>query len=295
MQKRQKSPAGLPGRGMKDWSTKGIKGYVRLMIEFLRLSPSYELARKYRNGELSKAEHAQLPDNFEQVLKTYDEYGNVGSLNFEDWWQRVGIYLYGTEFDKPQVRQIANIEKGDSFEPGFSRALEHYFQKLRPPEGNGPALVLAVPLGMNKRYIMRQITLLIDRAGVAVPVKAQKSKRPLTAERLRSEPLFKAIHLLWEKAQKPDQELWRLGLRANISPKNAEGLDINAKRNTTKTADQRIKMAILTSRALKKAKYICENAARGKFPCTVPIDLPEFDYADIYRRMRISRPKLKKA
>lgn len=295
MENSKKGPSKLPGRSMKEWSTKGIKGYVRLMIEFLRLSPSYELARKFRNGELSKAEQKLLPGDFEQVLKTFDDYGNVSSLDFEDWWQKIGVYLYGTEFDKPQVRQIANIVQGESYEPGFARALEHYFHKLRPLEGNAPALLLAVPLGMNKRYVMRQISLWIDRAKVPVPVKAKKSNRPLAAERLRSAPLFRAIHLLWGKAQKPEQKLWQLGVRCNVSPKNAEGLDINAKRNTTKTADQRIKMAILTSRALKKARYICENAARGKFPSDDPIELPEFDYPDIYRRMRISRPKLKKA
>ena len=295
MQKSKKHASKLPGRGMKEWSTKGIKGYVRLMIEFLRLSPSYELARKFRNGELSKAEQKRLPDDFEQVLRTYDDYGNVGSLEFEDWWQKTGIYLYGTEFDKPQVRQIANIEQGEMYEPGFARALEHYFQELRPPEGNGPALLLAVPLGMNKRYVMRQISLWIDRAKVPVPVKSKKSSRPLAAERLRSAPLFRAIHLLWGKSQKPDQKLWQLGVRCNVSTKNAEGLDINAKKNTTQTADQRIKMAVLTSRALRKAHFICENAARGKFPSDDPIELPEFDYTDIYRRMRISRPKLKKA
>lgn len=284
-----------PGRAMKDWSTKGIKGYVRLMIEFIRLSPSYELARRFRDGELSKAEQKLLPDDFEQVLKTYDEYGNVASIDFEDWWQKVGLYLYGTEFDKPQVRQIANIESNETYEPAFAQAIQHYFEKLRPPEGNGPAMLLAVPLGMNKRYVMRQISLLIDRSKVPVPVKAKKSKRPLAAVRLRSAPLFRAIHLLWAKAQKPNQKLWQLGVRCEVSPKNAEGLDINAKRNTTKTSDQRIKMAVLTSRALKKAHYICENAARGKFPSDDPIELPEFDYPDIYRRMRISRPKLKKA
>lgn len=142
---------------------------------------------------------------------------------------------------------------------------------------------------------MRQISMLIDRTGVTAPVKAKKAGRPLAAQRLRSAPLFRAIHLLWGKAQKPDQENWRLGLRCNVSPKNAEGLDINAKKNTTLTADQRIKMAILTSRALKNARYICENAARGKFPSSDPIELPDFDYEDIYRRMQISRPKLKNA
>jgi len=52
-------------------------------------------------------------------------------------------------------------------------------------------------------------------------------------------------------------------------------------------------MTVLTSRALKKAQYIAENAARGRFPDPKKIALPEFDYEDIYRRMRIANPKLK--
>ena len=235
----KKASTRLPSRRMKEWSTKGIKGYVRMMIEFLRLSPSYELARKFRNGELTKAQQKLVPPDFDLVLKTYDEYGNVGSVHFEDWWQKTGLYLYGTEFERPQVRQIAEMTKGESFEPGFTRAMEHYFRTHRINEGNRPGLILAVPLGVNKRYLMRQISLLIDRTGVTAPIKSKKAARPLAAQRLRSAPLFRAIHLLWGKAQKPDQELWRLGLRCDVSPKNAEGLDINAKKNTTRTADQR--------------------------------------------------------
>ena len=72
----------------------------------------------------------------------------------------------------------------------------------------------------------------------------------------------------------------------------AEGLDINAKKASAKTVDQRNNMTVLTSRALKKAQYIAENAARGKFPDPKPIALPEFDYADIYKRIRIARLKL---
>ena len=36
----------LKKRNDKEWATLGIKGYVMLMIEFLRFSPSYELARR---------------------------------------------------------------------------------------------------------------------------------------------------------------------------------------------------------------------------------------------------------
>jgi hypothetical protein len=284
----------LPNKSMKDWATKGIQGYVMLMLEYLRLSPTYELARKARMGKLNAAEKKQLPADFDLVLKTYDEYGDVSTIKFADWWAHRGIHLYGSEYIKPQVRQIGRIEKDEEYEIGFSKALEQYFKTFRKHEGNGPGLILAIPLGMTKKAILKEVSNMINKAGVAVPPKAQKAKRSLTAKRLRSPPLFIGLNLLWTKAQNPDWTNWRLGVVANVSPTNAVGLDIHAKKAGAKTVDQRNNMTVLTSRALKKAQYIAENAARGRFPDPKPIPLPEFDYEDIYRRMRIARPKLKK-
>lgn len=280
---------------MKDWATKGIQGYVMLMFEYLRLSPSYELARQARIGKLTAAQKRILPDDFDLVLKTYDEYGDVSSISFANWWATTGINLYGTEYIKPQVRQIANIEMNEEYEPGFSKALEQYFKSFRKHEGSGRALILAIPLGVPKQEILKEVTRMINKTGVTAPPKAQKAKRSLTAKRLRSAPLFIGLNLLWAKAQNPEWVNWRLGVAAKVSPTNAVGLDLSAKKANAKTVDQRNNMTVLTSRALKKAQYIAENAARGRFPDPKPIALPEFNYIDIYRRMRIARPKLKKS
>jgi len=279
----------IPNKSMKDWSTKGIQGYVMLMLEYLKLSPTYELARKYRTGKLTANEKKLLPSDFDQVLKTYDEYGDISTVKFADWWVSTGIGLYGSEYIKPQVRQIANIEKNEEFEPGFTRALEHYFKTIRKHEGSGPGLILAIPLGMPKKTILKEVARMIGRAGVTVLPKAQKASRPLAAARLRSKPLFIGLSLLTFKARFPNKENWRLGVMAGVSPKNAAGLDINAKKNTVLTTDQRINMTILTCRALKKAQYIAENAARGSFPNSKPIVLPEFEWSDILQRLRLSK------
>lgn len=284
----------LPNKSKKDWATKGIQGYVMLMFEYLRLSPSYELARKARTGILTAAQKRMLPDDFDLILKIFDEYGDVSKISFADWWASTGINLYGSEYIKPQVRQIANIEKNEEYEPGFAKSVEQYFKGFRKHEGSGRALILAIPLGMPKRAILKEVSRMINQTGVTVPPKAQKAKRSLTAKRLRSAPLFMGLNLLWTKAQHPDWVNWRLGVAAKVSPTNAVGLDINAKKASAKTVDQRNNMTVLTSRALKKAQYVAENAARGRFPDSKPIALPEFDYADIYKRMQIARPKLKK-
>ena len=273
------------GRSMKEWSSVGIKAYLMLMLEFLRISPSYELARKARAGGLTKDEKKRLPKDFELVLKTYDDFGDISCIRFDEWWLNKGLYIYGTEFAKPRARLIANVVKDGGIDPSFHRALDHYFENVRPEEGKGPALILSVPLGINKRTVLSQISKLIDQSKVEIPVKAKKSARPLDAKRLRKDPLLIAINILWNKAKDPEIDLWRLGVLAKVSPKHIEGLDATAKKLTSKTTDQRMKMGILTSRALKKAKQICEQAARGKFPNSSPIDLPEFNWDEIYKKI----------
>lgn len=302
----QKSTSTLPDRTMKDWSTRGIKGYIMLMVEFLRISPSYELARQIRTKSLDKktqnklitqlyeAEGKKLSavykqtviNEFQSVLATYDEIGDVLTLSFEAWWQARGIYIYGTPFSKPKVAQIARIEKAEEFEPMFSKVYEYYLTKTRASEGNPISLVLGVPLGMPKAALLRQISKLIDGAKVPLLSKSKRAGKALAAKRLRSEPLFIQLRILMAKAQYPDMQLWKVGLWAKVSAKHAKTLDLKESKKKFEDADSKEHLAILTSRAFKKAKQVAENAARGSFPSSKPVRLPNYDFDDIYQRLR---------
>ena len=56
------------------WSADSSKLY-RLWFELLALSPSYELAKRYRlqGGKLSKEDKDRKPADFEVVLKVFDD------------------------------------------------------------------------------------------------------------------------------------------------------------------------------------------------------------------------------
>ena len=85
-------------RNNKAWATIGIKAYVMLMLQFLRFSPSYDLANTIHKEQLSEEtwhkrlidlyeqekvngknvvltdkEKAALIEDFQLVLKTYEE------------------------------------------------------------------------------------------------------------------------------------------------------------------------------------------------------------------------------
>ena len=313
MNKAQKSTSALPGRTMKDWSTKGIKGYVMLMVEFLRISPSYELARQIRSKELDKKTQNKLITQlyeaegktlstidkqaviaeFQSVLATYDEIGDIATMTFDDWWQARGIYIYGTPFSKPLVKQITRIEKDEDFEPLFYKPYEQYLTQIRSSEGNPTSLILGLPLGMPKADLLRQISKLIDNAKVPLAAKSARANKALAAKRLRSEPLFIQLRILMAKAQYPDMQLWKVGLWAKVSAKHAKTLDLKESKKKFEDADSKEHLAILTSRAFKNAKQVSENAARGSFPSSKLVRLPHYDFEDIYSRLRMHYKTLK--
>lgn len=313
MDKPPKTTSTLPGRAMKDWSTRGIKGYVMLMIEFLRISPSYELARLirtqgldkntqiqritqlYQTGDkkLSAIEKKEVTAGFQSVLATYDEIGDISTMTFDTWWQVRGIYIYGTPYSKPLVKQIARIENDEAFEPLFYKPYEQYLTKVRASEGNPTSLVLGVPLGVPKADLLRQISKLIDMAKVPLATKSARAGKALAAQRLRSEPLFIQLRILMAKAQYPDMQLWKVGLWAKVSAKHAKTLDLKESKKKFEDADSKEHLAILTSRAFKKAKQVAENAARGHFPSSKPVRLPCYDFDDIYSRLRAHYKTLK--
>jgi len=302
----------IPNRSSKEWSTRGIKQYVLLMVEFLRLSPSYALAREEVLGELNPAQIRQrllamyataenpinakmqsvLLEDFALVQKTYAEFGDVYTMNFDDWWLKAGADLFGFDYQRPRITKIAQLVKDESYSETPTALLDAYLKNGRVQQGMPNSLILALPLGMPKRTLMMELSRLIDKANVPAQPKAQKAKRALTKQRLRSKPLFMFVKLLIFKAGSPSSPLWKLGLRAKVSPKYSEDIALDSK-VSTKNIALRMNLTVLTSRALRKAKLVAENAARGQFPSTEPRALPDFDWYGVYDRLRISYPQLK--
>jgi hypothetical protein len=304
-------------RSNKAWATIGIKAYVMLMLQFLRFSPSYDLAntihkeqlseeewqkrlidlyeREKVNGKLAVLSEEQkrgVIEDFQQVLKTYEEYGDINALDFKDWWLEKGLPIYGVDYNKPIVKEIAYVEKEVKFDQSIIEAIKQY-SIIRSGQGHPPVLLVSIPLGVNKKQTMAQISKLIDEKKVPIVPKTKKPKKELAAQRLRSKALFKAIQILMFKARLPNLVLWRLGVYAEISPINAIGLDPK-KELTTKLVDQANRMTILTSRALRRARLISENAAHGQFPSSQVRLLPYFDYKGVNKRaaMRSKNPKV---
>lgn len=288
----------LDGRKSKEWATKSIKAYVMLMMLHLRASPSYALAHAFatkkmslaaqqeaiaqlyqqeREPELSGAELEVVLADFAKVMKTYEEFGDVYTVNFEEWWEARALKIYGFEGVRPKVRKIAFFPEGGQITEDDKLALRRYLRVIRPAEASPPTLLLSVPLGVSKEEVLKQVEKLIDNEKVPVKVKAHMAKRPFTAQRLRSEPLFLGLKLLLARTKFPTMSLWRLGALFNVSPRNSLEADPLDVKRTSGNHDVRNVLAILTHRMLKKAQLISEHAARGDFPRSDKCRLPKFD------------------
>lgn len=140
-----------------EWSTSDIRGYVMAMIEFLKFSPSYELARLINAEQLSEVEwheklfalydHGskteltttikdELIEDFQLVLKTYQEYGDVSNITSYNWWVQRGVHIYAAEHQAPCVRQISLLKKGNTLEDDFPSLLKNYAEVTRIKRDN---------------------------------------------------------------------------------------------------------------------------------------------------------------
>lgn len=269
------------------WSTRPTIGY-ELFFEFLRLSPSYELARKAAVEGLTEQERAAVPVDFGLVQDTFAMLGDVQTTLFRQWWLSKGLHAFGNPHARPVVHELFELRGGaDVALPAVQEKLDTFLGSTRRDEGLAPGLLLSVPLGQRKSDVLRQLSRLLDKYAEVSGI-TQPPKLTLMGQRLRAKVLFNGVRLLWFKAAKPKWELWRLGAKARLSKTYSEVLDVTAPRKVKDEFEMRDRemMSKITYRALVKFEAIAENAARGRFPSEGPVEQMPFDYPALARRIR---------
>ena len=260
----------------------------RLWYEYLRLSPIYLLAHKLHiNKSLTDKEKDMLPDDFDEVLKTYDAFGNVYKYPFRIWWTYYGATLFGMPKSKPTATPLAYVATGHETDvDACTRALNKY---LKPNDAEKNPIknsiqpsymLIAVPLaGHTREDVLQAVSNTFDESYLNEPA-AYK----LHCERFHIEKLTKGLRLLYTKIENPKMALWRLGAKAKISKiyEDFEGDETVNYNNSERTE----KLAILTSAMYRSSVSIMENAARGKFPCKDEIKV-KFEY--LYMKQLINR------
>lgn len=271
------------------WHTQPTAGY-QLMFEFLRISPSYELARKARTKKLTAEDRRSLPSDFDQVLKTYDLFGDVNCVLFRSWWLRRGLKVFGNPYAKPKVHAVSLLgANADISLSQLDADLGMNLRDQRRDEGLNASLLVALPLSLKTSEVLKQVKKLLDANRDQVGTSTHQPKIKLSGKRLHANAIFKGLRLLWFKAAKPKWELWRLGAKAQFSESYSSVLKPDAPKKIVMPldVDDRRAMTKITFRALNKFLLMAENAARGKFPSSDPVEMSEFDFPKIAQRLLI--------
>jgi hypothetical protein len=259
----------------KDFRQDGIwserLGFYLLWMHYLAISPSYELARRYRAGEFDKSSLPNLPDDFEDVLAVYDDLGDVQRIQFLPWWRERGMPVFGYVGTKPRVRRIDTLTKKRKRKA--AERLDSFVKGDWTEQGQPNAMVASIPLGLSKTQVTRQLNKLLERYGSHQRVlDPPQAKYPLLGTRQRKDTLFRYLMVVWVRSAMPRQALWRVGARSRVSDTYSSELNPKVRIGRGEQVTERSILSALTSRAYNRGVSLAENAARGRFPC---YDKPE--------------------
>lgn len=274
-------PINLQRQGDK-WARSEDVEWFQLWLQYLRLSPSYELARKCRSGELAGTE--ALPADFDAVLAVYDDLGDVLVPRFLDWWRAVGIQHFGFTGEKPSPAFIGTIQHGGDND--VSDALANYMSREWEKQGEPTAVVAAIPVGLPKAQLLKWLDGIMPEQVRGRPAEPTYK---LHKKKLHRRPMWLYVRVMLARAANPNMTLWQIGEKVKLSNTYSDQ-ELRSQQRTYDQAGDRKNLKELTSRALKRGQMIAENAARGIFPlyANCPHAMP-FNWAETHERSMNAR------
>lgn len=209
---------------------------------FLKISPSYQLARQIVKENL-RIPKEKLPNDFNNVMKTYHIVGDLFEQTFEDWW----------------------IDKGNSI---FD------FQEKKK-------FLVQLDLNLSIQKNVKNITNILESLNRKKSLK--KEKISFLSNKIRPESLDVRYNLVWMKAHKETHtgsiKMYQFFEEANIPTKYFDILNHMQGRRISLSSQARTYVSNLISKNIKEAYFIAENAARMKFPSKEPVNSGiKFDY-----------------
>ena len=259
---------------------------------YLQISPSYRLAHLLATGVIKDlSAHGPVAQDWPQVLKSYEAFGDVWQTDFWSWWVKRAQFQFGLRHT-PRVHKIATLQQGvDVQQHDLDEAkacLDQYFSADRLAEGKPGSLVVALPLNLDRATVLRQVAKLIDEASITSGSVAKSGQFKFLINKVRRQTLDEARKVAWARAAAPNDPLYMIGNRVGIA---AAYVTEEGKRRPKD--NRRDKMVIVTSRHLRRALVYAENAARGKFPCADDVDATEFDFEGLRSSIIIHRKWIK--
>lgn len=265
--------------------TKSLRGHdaklakVIYWYAFLRLSRSYAIATAYKEGRLTYRAAIKLLPDLEQVLPTYENFGDVWKKNPLDWLT-ANSYEIGDRLrsaNSPQIVSILSPKKSEK-KGGIAEEFLNFLDVTWAQSGHEPTLVVSVPLKTKKinlysflKQALEQHEHLLEDEQPASP---KLDYLHMTNEKVRLDVLEKSYNLVLTEAQNPEFAEWQLAECLGVCKRSVNAIKLRAAEkaqgieNEDYIFEPNYEMSIHTvlRRYRRHAYLIAENAARGKFP-----------------------------
>jgi len=253
-----------------DWKSSGIYAAndwrYEALVDYLKLSPSYKLVCEWaRTGQNALPQNA--PKDWKQIVKTYEDFGDVWRIPESRWWDVRGRNLFGIKAAKTETFTVSNSDSATL----ISKQDINFSQKIWEDMSKPECLVIAIPKNQTKQLALRQINAIV-RANIftSSTPKLVKAKYELIRSKLREPTIKLGIFAL--KMYRSGAPLWVIGNNLVLSPANQIEFDEegNISSYELNLADKKIRLQIYASKLIAKAELIAENAARGLYPTDAP-------------------------
>ena len=275
----------------------------RLWFEYLRLSPSFAYAEKMKRNKLTEEEKANPPVEFELVQEVYKNFKAIYEP-FWLWWITSGTSLFAKHSlyhdSKPKTKKIALIKpnRKNDYSNCLSK-VEKHLENIQWTPFHRSELLISVPIDFTQdieittkdiQEFLEKELLNLNENNKLRREKHDSKKRlgyklksyELLKSTARYDTLESGLRVLWTLAENPSLPLYRIGQLANISGVH-RNLVIPEKYKYSDFGQQVESLKVSTSRFETKALTVMENAARGRFPCTDKIKIPNIDYHEMNR------------
>lgn len=221
---------------------------------YLRLSKDYWWVCQCQG----KADDARL-------RSMYRDFGDVFTMDFEQWWRSKGQTLFAERISPPEVRE-----------------LDHVNMRLSP--GIASHLLLEIPLNLTEATIVKQVKKILRNHPSREVERRSSAKRPLAKFTGIRKDLLQLAHMTWQMhwlSRDPTQtyrigqvqgskSLYQIGKELRLVKTCMPQVTDNAER-----AAKRVNgMKVAVSRMLVRANNLAANAAIGVFPSVQTLDTP---------------------
>jgi hypothetical protein len=245
----------------------------------LRLSKSYAVATAFSEGKLTHRAAISLLPDLDQVLPTYQNFGNVWKKNPLDWLT-ANSYEIGRHLKtqiSPKIVSILTAEKSGN-KSQIAQEFINFLDTTWEQNEHEPSLVVSIPLKIKKVNLIDFLNqALAQHDHLSDPPKMPKQSLDyvqLTNEKVRLDALEKSYNLVLIEAHHPEFEEWQLAECLGVCTRSVKAIKVREENKAKGVVKEdygdepNYDMSVHTvlRRYRRYAYLLAKNAARGKFP-----------------------------